>query len=56
MKIEVLKNTGFAVVASVSLTCDSNTKTPSSTIDNNIINIENTFTPPLDTNTTIAKL
>ncbi len=52
MKTGISKYIGLATLAGISLTCDSNTKTLSSTIDNNKINIGNTFTPPLDTNNT----
>lgn len=47
----VIQNIGLTTLVGVSLTCDSNTKNLSSTIDNNKINIENILTKSIDTNT-----
>jgi hypothetical protein len=48
MKTGIWKYIGLVTLASVSLTCDSNTKTLSSTIDDQKSEIDNIFTPPLD--------
>jgi hypothetical protein len=50
MKTGILKYIGLGTLVSVSLTCDSNTKTLSSTIKNETSDIENVFTPTIDSN------
>ena len=50
MKTGMWKYIGLVTLAGISLTCDSNTKTLSSTIKNQKSDIENIFTPPIDSN------
>lgn len=46
----VIQNIGLVTLIGISLTCDSNTKNLSSTIKNQKSDIENIFTPPIDSN------